>query len=73
MKTSLISSLWEIFKEKEESKITETIVAAYGNKVGKFFVFAHLQMLIIVHCKPGHRREGLYQLWFANGEVNTNY
>jgi len=32
MKTSLISSLWEIFKEKEESKITETIVAAYGNK-----------------------------------------
>jgi len=32
MKTSLITKLWEIFKEQKESKISETIVAAYGNK-----------------------------------------
>ena len=32
MKTSLITKLWEIFKEQEKSKISETILAAYGNK-----------------------------------------
>ena len=32
MKTSLITKLWEVFKEEEKSEIGETIVAAYGNK-----------------------------------------
>ena len=32
MKTSLITKLWETFKEEERSEIGETIVAAYGNK-----------------------------------------
>ena len=50
MKTSLISSLWEIFKEEEESKITETIVAAYGNKVGNFFLYLHIFTLKKCPC-----------------------
>ena len=32
MKTSLITNLWEIFKEDVASDIGETIVASYGNK-----------------------------------------
>jgi len=32
MKTSLITNLWEIFKEEELSDIGETVVASYGNK-----------------------------------------
>jgi len=32
MKTSLITNLWEIFKEDVKSDIGETIVASYGNK-----------------------------------------
>ena len=31
-KTSLISKVWETFKENEKSLIEDTIVAAYGNK-----------------------------------------
>ena len=31
-KTSLITKVWETFKENEKSLIGDTIVAAYGNK-----------------------------------------
>ena len=31
-KTSLITKVWETFKENEKSLIEDTIVAAYGNK-----------------------------------------